>query len=208
MTFYIRKNLYKILTCHERCVIVKVWFINYTFYCHGGDQMIYFTSDLHLGHQNALRLCNRPFQDVDEMNRTLIQNWNQFVKKNDFIYILGDLTMKLSLDEANQIISKLNGRKILVKGNHDKKYDECLFEEVCDYKELKYQKKFLVLSHYPFLEWNHSFRGSIHLHGHQHNDRSYNLKMREEGIYRYDVGVDAHEYRPVSIDEIFNFFHI
>lgn len=104
--------------------------------------MIYFTSDLHLGHQNALRLCNRPFQDVDEMNRTLIQNWNQFVKKNDFIYILGDLTMKLSLDEANQMISKLNGRKILVRGNHDKKYDECLFEEVCDYKELKYQKKF------------------------------------------------------------------
>ena len=83
-----------------------------------------------------------------------------------------------------------------------------MFEEVCDYKELKYQKKFLVLSHYPFLEWNHSFRGSIHLHGHQHNDSSYNLKMREEGIYRYDVGVDAHEYRPVSIDEIFNFFHI
>ena len=76
-----------------------------------------------------------------------------------------------------------------------KKYDECLFEEVCDYKELKYQKKFLVLSHYPFLEWNHSFRGSIHLHGHQHNDRSYNLKMREEGIYRYDEKKYEYEVR-------------
>ncbi len=168
--------------------------------------MIYFTSDLHLGHENIIRLNDRPFENVEDMNRVLIQNWNSFVKKNDFIYILGDLTMKLPLEKANQIISRLNGRKILIRGNHDKNYDENLFEDICDYKELKYQKRFFVLSHYPFLEWNHSFRGSMHLHGHQHNQSLYNLEMREKGIKRYDVGVDANEYRPISIDEIIELF--
>ncbi|UTY40724.1 hypothetical protein NMU03_08205 [Allocoprobacillus halotolerans] len=77
--------------------------------------MIYFTSDLHLGHENIIRLNDRPFENVEDMNRVLIQNWNSFVKKNDFIYILGDLTMKLPLEKANQIISRLNGRKILIR---------------------------------------------------------------------------------------------
>lgn len=170
--------------------------------------MIYFTSDLHLGHQNVIRLCQRPFRDVEQMNATLLQRWNEVIKSHDTIYILGDLTMKLSLDEANHMISQLKGKKILVRGNHDKKYDEKLFEEICDYKELKYQKHFFVLSHYPFLEWNHSFRGAIHLHGHQHHDATYNQSMKKQGIYRYDVGVDAHDYRPISIDEILKFFDL
>lgn len=96
--------------------------------------MIYFTSDLHLGHENILRFANRPFGSVEEMNRTLIANYNALVREEDTVYILGDLTYRIPLTEAEPLIAKLNGKKHLIKGNHDKNYDKSLFEEVVDYK--------------------------------------------------------------------------
>lgn len=172
---------------------------------HGGVIMIYFTSDLHLGHNNIISLSHRPFSSIEEMNKTLINNWNSWVNKNDTIYILGDIAFKMKVEEVNQLIKKLNGKKILIRGNHDKKYDESLFEEICDFKVIKYNGFVFSLMHYPLLEWPHFFHQGIHLHGHQHNHKDYNLKMREEGIRRYDVGVDANEYRPISIEEILAF---
>ena len=62
--------------------------------------------------------------------------------------------------------------------------------------------------HYPLLEWPHQFHGGIHLHGHQHNLPEYNQLMKEKNIRRYDVGVDANDFRLVSIDEILDFFEI
>ena len=56
-------------------------------------------------------------------------------------------------------------------------------------------------------ECHHYLKRSIHWHGHQFNDKSYHFKIREEGIYRYDVGVDAHEYRWVNVDEIIDFLN-
>lgn len=167
--------------------------------------MIYFTSDLHLGHQNIIKLTNRPFDSVEQMNETLIKLWNQTVSKKDIVYILGDFFFKTPLEKTHEIIKSLHGRKILIKGNHDMKYDEELFEEICDFKVLKYNKQIFVLMHYPLLEWPHFYRGAIHLHGHQHNPSDYNKYMKEQGIKRYDVGVDANMYKPVSIDEIIEF---
>lgn len=99
--------------------------------------MIYFTSDMHLGHEAIIHMCNRPFKNVEEMNKVLIRNFNSMVHKNDTVYLLGDVTHRVSLDEANELISKLNGHKILICGNHDKKYDESLFEGIYDFLELK-----------------------------------------------------------------------
>lgn len=82
--------------------------------------MIYFTSDMHLGHVAIIHMCNRPFKNVEEMNKVLIRNFNSMVHKNDTVYLLGDVTHRVSLDEANELISKLNGHKILICGNHDK----------------------------------------------------------------------------------------
>lgn len=62
--------------------------------------------------------------------------------------------------------------------------------------------------HYPMLEWPKSRYGSIHLHGHQHNDFSYNQRMKQEGIHRFDVRVDANGYFPVSLNYILVFFEI
>ena len=100
--------------------------------------MIYFTSNMHLGHEAIIHMCNRPFKNVEEMNRTLIRNINSMVHKNDTVYLLGDATHRISLDEANDLISKLNGHKIRIRGNHDKKYDKSLFGT----KRILFNKRF------------------------------------------------------------------
>lgn len=171
--------------------------------------MIYFTSDLHLGHKAVVSMQNRPFENVDEMNETLILNWNKIVHPEDKVFILGDLTHRCKLEDANALISRLKGHKVLIKGNHDKKYNPELFEGIYDFLELKgYCSTSISLMHYPMVEWPKSRHGSLHLHGHQHNTFEYNLNMKEQGIYRFDVGVDANSYTPVSLDFILNFFHI
>lgn len=169
----------------------------------------YFTSDLHLGHANIIRFQNRPFDSVEEMNDRIIQNYNSIVHKNDLVYILGDVTYKISVEESNKLIQRLKGRKVLIHGNHDLKYDSHLFEDILDYKEFNQEKIKYVLMHYPLLEWNGSYKGrSIHLHGHIHAQYGYNLKNRHDGILRYDVGVDANDYFPVSITSIRDFFKV
>lgn len=168
---------------------------------------VYFTSDLHLGHDNIIRFCNRPFCSVDDMNNRIIQKYNSVIHKNDLVYILGDLTYKISVDESNKLIEQLKGHKVLIRGNHDLKYDSSLFEEVLDYKEFNQNKIKYVLMHYPLMEWNGSYKGrSIHLHGHIHAQCEYNLDNRHHGILRYDIGVDANNYYPVPISYINDFF--
>lgn len=172
--------------------------------------MIYFTSDLHFGHENVIGFTQRPFSDAAEMDQALIQNWNRRVGPQDEIYILGDLTMK-GAAYAEDILRQLNGRKYLVRGNHDRfvqqqSFDSSLFEWVGDYRELTYSRRRFVLFHYPMLEWNHFFRGAYHLHGHQHNSADCNQASRSAGLRRFDVGVDANGFAPVSIQEILSFF--
>lgn len=164
--------------------------------------MFYFTSDLHLGHMGAIRMCDRHFEDIEEMNRTLIDNINARVSKNDTLYILGDIAHRCPVEDVNKMIAQINGKKILVKGNHDKNYDESLFEGIYDFLEIHLNGQSISLMHYPMVEWPKSFHSSIHLHGHQHNKPEYNALQREQGILRYDVGVDANYYCPVSINEI------
>ena len=158
------------------------------------EKMIYFTSDLHLGHNAVIQMCERPFLSVDEMNHTLIKNINTRVNKNDTLYILGDISHRLPIEASNEFIAKIEGRKILIRGNHDKKYDENLFEHICDFLEVNVDGHAISLMHYPMVEWPKSHHGSIHLHGHQHNKPDYNLLQKEKGILRYDVGVDANYY--------------
>lgn len=168
--------------------------------------MIYFTADLHLGHNAIIHMQDRPFDSVEKMNKALIDNINTFVNKNDTLYILGDMTHKITVPEANELIKQINGKKILIKGNHDKEFDESLFEGIYDYLEINIEEIPFVLMHYPIRSWNKMRRGSIQLHGHIHADETYNLKNRENGIYQYDVGVDANNYYPVSAKQIIDFF--
>jgi len=85
---------------------------------------IFLTSDLHFSHANIIRYCDRPFKDTDEMDETLIENWNAIVNDGDMVYNLGDLSMQRGKGEKvisyySKILSRLNGRHVLIMGNHD-----------------------------------------------------------------------------------------
>lgn len=168
--------------------------------------MIYFTSDLHFGHSKIINHCNRPFRDAEEMDKALIRNWNNAVSCEDEVYILGDFTMRGGMF-ASQILRQLNGKKYLVKGNHDsfcynEALDTTLVEWIKDYHMLEYGVFQFILFHYPIEQWWRMGKGAIHLHGHLHSGLEYNLEAMEKGSKRFDVGVDANNYRPVSMDEV------
>lgn len=101
--------------------------------------MIYFTSDLHLGHANAIEFTDRPFANVDEMNETLIRNINMVVGKTDELWILGDFAYKVDREKVRGLRNSILCKRVhLVVGNHDKDYSQDhIFQSVQHYKELK-----------------------------------------------------------------------
>lgn len=176
--------------------------------------MVYVTSDLHFFHRNIIKHCERPFDSIEDMNETLILLWNDTVNCDDEVYILGDVTLK-GQDIARQYLRMLNGTKYLIRGNHDKfavdsdwLVNEGLVGWVKDYYEMSYLNEFIVMCHYPFAEWNRKRKGSFCLHGHLHSKKEYNIMQKKQGIRRFDVGVDANDYSPVSIDDILKFHYL
>ncbi|PHM33121.1 metallophosphoesterase [Xenorhabdus innexi] len=172
--------------------------------------MIYFTSDTHFCHSSIINLCGRPFESVHHMNNTIIHNWNACVTERDEIYILGDFLYRGTGTDANQILRRLNGKKFLIRGNHDKflsdpEFDSSMFEWVKDYYEMDYQKQKIVMFHYPILEWQGYFRNAIHLYGHVHNagkDPDQYKRLSVLGPRAINVGVDVNNFFPVSINQV------
>ncbi len=168
--------------------------------------MVYFTADLHFGHNAIINMQERPFESVEEMNRSLLRNFNSVVHKNDTVYILGDICHHMTTDDANELIGKMNGKKYLIVGNHDKEYDRGLFEDIKDFMKISVDGCNFALMHYPMMSWPKMSSGGYQLHGHIHARMEYNETNRAEGIRRYDVGVDANYYFPVSVKQIIDFF--
>ena len=169
-------------------------------------ELIYFTSDQHFCHANIIKMCDRPFADVDEMNDALISNWNAVVGDEDEVYILGDLLYKGSGHKANTIFRQLNGKKYLIKGNHEKyltnpHFDASVFEWVKDYYELDYKDSRFILFHFPILEWAHYWRKSVHLYGHNHRPRKPLSEIWDKRAI--NVSVDVNDFFPVSAEYIY-----
>lgn len=171
--------------------------------------MVWFTSDLHLGHEAIIRMQNRPFRNVEEMDNALIHHLNECVRPNDKLYILGDISHHLTPEESNALIKRIHGKKYLILGNHDVtgdpeacRYDTGLFEWVDFYRKINVNGLTLVLMHYPMMTWPKARAGSVMLHGHIHAGPGYNSANKEAEIRRFDVGVDANNYYPVSVDQI------
>ena len=116
------------------------------------------------------------------------------------------ITIKSKSSERLIIDMEMNGKKYLIIGNHDKKYDPALFVEVRDFMTVSLNGEYFALMHYPMLSWPKKNSGSYQLHGHIHARMEYNEKNRAEGIKRYDVGVDANNFYPVSVKQIIDFF--
>ena len=160
---------------------------------------------MHFGHKGIIGLCNRPFDSVEEMDNTLINNWNATVRREDEIYILGDIFWCKG-EQAKAYLSVLSGKKYLVVGNHDKflrDFGEIdgWFEWVKDYAVVNYNGVKLVLFHYPIAEWDGFYKGAIHLYGHVHQSKIASL-WTPSNIRAFNVGVDVCDFSPISINEV------
>jgi len=143
--------------------------------------MRYYISDLHYYHKNLLdRMDNRGFSTIEDMHEYMIAKWNEKVKKGDEVVILGDFSVGKGA-ETNAVLEKLQGRKFLVRGNHDKfldcrRFEQSHFEWIESYKELNDNNRKVVLCHYPLFCYNGQYRTTAEgepktymLYGHVHN---------------------------------------
>lgn len=173
----------------------------------------FFTSDTHFGHANIIKLCNRPFKDVEEMNEKLIENWNRVVSEGDTVFHLGDFAFGGS-GLWNSVIPRLNGQIYLILGNHDRKNIRQgymnKFVDVIPQMQIEIEGRSVYLNHYPFLCYGGSYREQGNavwqLFGHVHSGpTSSGLDCDRLGIlfpYQYDVGVDNNNYTPISWSEV------
>lgn len=169
---------------------------------------VFFTSDQHFGHANIIRFCNRPFESVEHMDEVIIANHNKRVGPEDWVFMLGDFAYR-SKNQASYYFNRLNGKKVLIKGNHDKRPVLKLeWKSIHDVLYLRTQtlpgyhgpKREIFLSHYPHRSWNKSFHGVGHLFGHTHGKLAPHLKS-------FDIGVDCHDFCPLSLEEVLDIFH-
>ena len=168
--------------------------------------MKYYTGDLHFGHESVLKFDNRPFKDVVEMDRALIENWNSRITKNDQVYILGDVAFH-NERPFSWYLSQLKGQKHLIVGNHDRKLlkdDDAMqyFVSVDYYLEMTDEQTRLILSHYPIAEWNGFYRDSYHLYGHIHNSTQDAYQYIKQFDRALNAGCMINGYMPVTFNEL------
>jgi len=167
-------------------------------------------SDLHLGHENIIRYCSRPFKGAAEMDTHLIDTWNVRVGVDDTVYFLGDFAMGPRVDDGfvAERLQYLNGDIRVVLGNHDQpisKYGmsglkqvvkdfglEDKVEVLSDIHEEVIDGVLFVMCHYPINDWDDRMKGSVHLHGHKHNGYSASRAREQSRQRRFDVGVDMY----------------
>lgn len=144
--------------------------------------MNYYISDMHFCHKNILRYDGRPWDDISSMEYDMIDWWNKKVTDKDDVYILGDLCWGKESDWI-RILSRLNGKKHLILGNHDPKHFspevlDLLAEPPTPYKEIKDGEYKLVLCHYPMLSYNEDTDpNTLMFYGHVHNTPEFDAVM-------------------------------
>ncbi len=170
--------------------------------------MIYFTSDLHLGHSNVLKLCNRPFETIEEMDEYIIDNWNKKVTNNDTVYILGDVMFR-NKKPPEEYLSRLKGKKHLIRGNHDrswmKKVDiDKYFLSNNNLDFISDGKHRITVCHYPMMSWPHMSTDGYMVFGHIHGNTNADYwSLIEKNPYMLNAGMDINGFVPVSFEEMF-----
>jgi calcineurin-like phosphoesterase family protein len=179
----------------------------------------WFTSDLHLAHANIIAYSGRPFTNIEEHDRTLIDNWNDRVAQDDLVWVLGDLTIDGGMKKGLEALGRMKGRKRLISGNHDRcwvgksdapryipEYVAAGFEIVTPFARAKLGRHKVMLSHFPYIgdhtreDRFDAYRlrptGTPLLHGHTHSPERVNTQL--VGTVQLHVGVDAWDYAPVA----------
>ena len=182
---------------------------------------IRYIADMHFDNDSIIAYDNRPFDSVEEMNEALIANWNRVVTDpEDLTWILGDFCAG---DAArwSELLSRLNGRKALILGNHDdpgvlnSETVRTQLEDVAEYREILDKERHVVLCHYPILAFRDHYFGWYHLYGHVHASYEWNvtenarrllqrLYVRDDVCRLYNIGamIPAMAYTPRSLEEI------
>jgi calcineurin-like phosphoesterase family protein len=161
---------------------------------------IWFTSDTHFGHANIIMHDDRPFADVDEMDRVLISRWNDRVGPDDTVYHLGDFSLRNKAEDLVAYRKQLNGNIFLVPGNHDyrpKRMDPDHWTLLSEVHQIRVGDHRIVLCHYPMRSWDGSMHGNLHFFGHVHGAFDQ-TRLRNS----MDVGVVSWGYRPINLEEI------
>lgn len=172
---------------------------------------IFLTSDLHLCHNKSFLYEPRGFFNIDEMNKAIVKNWNEIVDDDDTIYILGDIMLNDNIT-ASKYFNQLKGWKHIILGNHDTDERKKLYQNLrgvlsIDYASiLKYEGFSFFLCHYPTITSSHNVEKKlksrlINLCGHSHTKDKF--ADWDKG-YIYHCELDAHDNRPVLIDNIIN----
>ena len=163
---------------------------------------IWFTSDTHFCHKNIIKYEDRPFKDIEEMNSELIRRWNEVVQPDDTVYHLGDVLLGPA-ERFYPLVSALNGRKILIRGNHDGKskdwYLEHGFDEVYPSLFLFASGYRILLTHTPApapgMDYDLHFYGHVHSKGHRGD---YPTVARNGAC----VCVERWRYYPVDLERL------
>lgn len=172
-------------------------------------EKLFFTADSHFNHTNIIKFCNRPFKSVEQMNETLITNWNSVVSEDDIVFHLGDFCLG-GAAEWTKLLDRLNGKIYLILGNHDlKNFRQGFiqrFEHVALQMFIMVDKQKMYLCHYPFLCFEGGYKDVWQLFGHVHT-RENNTGIDAERLRylyptQYDVGVDNNDFKPVSFNEV------
>lgn len=166
---------------------------------------IWFTSDLHFGHDRQFLFAPRGFTNIREMNEEVLKNFNMCVQPEDEVYILGDLTLG-NLEEGAEYLRQLNGHIHVIRGNHDTdrrvEFYESLGWDVHDALRVRWGKYTFFLCHYPTMTFNleqeYLTQTTLNLYGHTHQKTNFYNDIP----YSYHVGVDSHENCPVHVRKI------
>lgn len=185
---------------------------------------VWFTSDLHFGHRNVMKHCPKRLEicgasDVDDItthDKWLIDLWNGTVDKKDVVYVLGDFSFK-SAEDTKKLLAKLNGKKFLILGNHDKSSQHLngYFEQITQIKEFAFKGVIypfidgvfnVCMSHYPMLDWPDKQKGTVMIHGHCHGKMDEVNELSED--LRVDVGLDGKfaNYQFISLEQLYSTF--
>lgn len=190
------------------------------------DSRVWLTSDTHFGHVNIIKYCNRPWADADEMNEGLVRLWNDEVPEDAEVLHIGDVAMgKIAL--TLPLVSRLNGVKHLITGNHDRCYHSAhrLDEYKLHFQTVDHEGHLLVtmpdgkvrrfyLNHLPYSNPDPAHEGNRAAHekvklkwpedhgeslvcGHVHD--AWRQQWSHKGTPMYNVGADVHGWKPVSL---------
>lgn len=159
---------------------------------------IFLISDLHLNHENIIRYCKRPFRTRKEMNEALVNNWNSIVRTSDLIFFLGDLAFGTNLRSIDYWLSKLNGKKVFIRGNHDTQPFTKAFEAPNHYF-IRYKEQSFMLTHNPIRP---SYWNDWVIHGEKHNNNLEKYPFINKTRKTINVSAEVINYKPISLDRI------